>query len=352
MSAQTMPKTGTESRARAVTSFLARQGLGNATRAPLAGDASARRYERLTLPDGKTLILVDTPNPADDLLPFISIGDSLRSIGLSTPIIHAADGPAGLAIQEDFGNETLTALLDQGEDATSLYGLATDALIHLHRHLPVGESSRLTLPPYDAANFLDQVTLFVDFYMPMALDRPISEPERSSFLAAWGEVLKPACSGPTSLLLRDYHVDNVLRLPRDGVAAAGLIDYQSGGEGPVAYDLVSLLEDARRDVPPDLATAMTERYLAAFPDIDTDAYRRSCAVLGAVRHLRIVAVFARLASQMARRGYLVHMPRVWRLLDARLADPALAPVSRWLDRHLPADRRVDLVIAGQTVASP
>jgi aminoglycoside/choline kinase family phosphotransferase len=135
-----------------------------------------------------------------------------------------------------------------------------------------------------------------------------------------------------------------MRLPRPGLKAAGLIDFQSAGLGPVAYDLVSLLEDARRDVPTDLAEAMLARYLGAFPDLDAAAFRRSYAVLGAVRHSRIVAIFVRLALQQRKRAYLVHLPRVWRLLEAQLTKPELAPLADWFARHLPPGTRADFVV--------
>lgn len=326
-----------------IAAFLARHGLEGAKREPLAGDASARRYERLTTPDGGTLILVDTPAPAEDLVPFIAIGATLDRLGFSVPAILAAEVEAGLAIQEDFGDGTLTRLLNAGEEPRPLYELATDALIELHRRFPVEEAARLGLPLYDAALFTQQVALFAEVYMPAATGKPLSDKARSDFDAAWTAVVPEACAGPQSLLLRDYHVDNVMRLPRPGLRAAGLIDYQSAGLGPVAYDLVSLLEDARRDLPAGLEGVLLDRYRAAFPDRDWEAFRRSYAVLGAVRHTRIVAIFVRLALQR-RRGYLLHLPRVWRLLEGQLAKPELAPVADWFARHLPPGTRAELVV--------
>ncbi|SMH55310.1 aminoglycoside phosphotransferase family protein [Azospirillum agricola] len=330
-----------------IRSFLARNGLADAVRTPLAGDASVRRYERLRRTDGSTLILVDTPVPAEDLLPFMAIGAALAGIGLSVPAIHAADTGRGLALQDDFGDETFTRLLAEGADPQPLYALATDSLIALHRCWPAGGSERLGLPVYDVALFVEQTMLFADVYVPAACGSPLSDEDRSEFETLWRAVVEPACAGPASLLLRDYHVDNVLRLPRDGVKAAGLIDFQNAGHGPVAYDLVSLLEDARRDVAPALAEAMTARYLAAFPDLDAAAFRRSMAVLGAVRHARILAIFVRLALK-GRRGYLVHLGRVWRLLEGQLAKPELAPVAEWFARHLPPGTRADFVVPETT----
>ena len=324
-----------------ISAFLARHGLADAARHPLAGDASARRYERLRAPDGRPLILADTPAPKDDLVPFIAIGDALAALGLSVPAVVAADVDEGLALLEDFGDATFSRLLESGEDPDSLYALATDVLVELHRRFRPGG---LDLPVYDAALFTEQVMLFADVYVPLATGRPLPAAERTALESAWAGVIADACAGPVSLLLRDYHVDNLMRLDRPGVSAAGLLDFQNAGIGPVAYDLVSLLEDARRDVPLALAARMVERYVSAVPDLDRAAFRRSYAVLGAVRHARIVAVFTRLALRDRKRGYLVHLPRVWRLLEGQLAKPDLAPVAAWFDRHLPPNLRADFVI--------
>ncbi|WP_448192405.1 aminoglycoside phosphotransferase family protein [Azospirillum sp. sgz301742] len=327
-----------------ITAFLARHGLAAAERRPLAGDASARRYERLRTTDGRRLILADTPVPKDDLVPFIAIGDALARLGFSVPAVIAAEVDAGLALLEDFGDGTFSRLLEAGEDAQALYALATDVLIELHRRFRPQDSAVLTLPAYDAALFVEQVMLFADTYVPVATGRPLGPADRAALESAWAGVIADACAGPVSLLLRDYHVDNLMRLDRPGVAAAGLLDFQNAGLGPVAYDLVSLLEDARRDVPSALAARMVERYVSAFPDLDRAAFRRSYAVLGAVRHARIVGIFTRLALRERKRAYLVHLPRVWRLLEGQLAKPDLAPVAAWFDHHLPPDLRAAFVI--------
>ncbi|ANC92981.1 aminoglycoside phosphotransferase [Azospirillum humicireducens] len=327
-----------------IAAFLAANGLSGAVREPLAGDASARRYERLRKADGETLILVDTPAPAEDLVPFIAIGAELAAIGLSVPAVIAADVERGLAIQDDFGSDTFSRLLADGADPQPLYRMATDALIAIHRGWPEGAAQRLALPVYDPDLFIAQTRLFLDAYMPVVLGHPLSDKDRCDFDTAWRTVLEPVCAGAPSLLLRDYHVDNLMRLDRPGAKAAGLIDFQSAGWGPRAYDLVSLLEDARRDVAPALADAMVARYLAAFPEIDAAAFRRAMAVLGAVRHTRIVAIFVRLALSQGRRSYLVHLPRVWRLLEAQLTKPELAPVATWFARHLPPNARTAFVV--------
>jgi len=159
---------------------------------------------------------------------------------------------------------------------------------------------------------------------------------REEYLALWRNLLPVARGVPSSLVLRDYHVDNLMVLPgRSGVAACGLLDFQDAVIGPRSYDLVSLLEDARRDVPGALAEAMLARYLAAFPELDRRAFAASFAVLAAQRNCKIVGIFTRLCVRDGKPIYLRHIPRVWRLIATDLRHPELAPMARWLDRHLP-----------------
>lgn len=328
----------------AIAAILARAGFADATRVPLAGDGSSRRYERLIRPDGGTAILVVTPTPKTDIESFAEIGGILAAHGFSVPRMLATEIDDGLAVQEDFGDETFAQRLAAGGDPAEVYALATDALIELHRRVPDSAPELAGRPVFDAATFLEQTMLFADVHVPLALGRDLTGAERVDFAEAWRAVIEPACRGPWSLILRDYFPDNLMVLPREGIRAAGLIDFQDGRPGPVAYDLVSLLEDARRDVAPDLTAAMIDRYLKAFPGLDAAAFRRSYAVLGALRHARVIGIFERLALKAGRRGYLAHLPRVWRLLDAKLTDPALAPVARWFDRCMPESARGGFVV--------
>jgi len=314
--------------------FLDALGLGEAGRTPLAGDASTRRYQRLTPAGRPPLILMQAPHPETELLPFDAVAGLLRPLGLSVPAVVAADAASGLLLMEDFGDATFSGALDGGAEAAPLYRLATDVLITLHRGF-----DGATLPVYDADAFVAQVLLLPEQVFPMKA-APYSE-----FETAWRAVMPAALGGPSSLLLRDYHAGNLMHLPeRPGVGACGLLDFQDAGIGPAAYDLISLLEDARRDLPPELDNAMIEYYLSAFPDLDRAAFRRACTVLGAIRHTRVIAVFLRLARR-GKPAYLQHLPRVWRHLDRHLAEPELAPVARWFQRHLPPDQRDGLFVA-------
>jgi len=218
---------------------------------------------------------------------------------------------------------------------------STLALLLRKRGHRVVEAERLPeLPPYDEARLLTEAGLLVDWYMPCVLSAELTATARETYLARWREVLPEAELPAPTLVLRDYHVDNLMLLPgRSAVQSCGLLDFQDAVRGPASYDLVSLLEDARRDVPAALRGAMTERYLAQFPDLDQARFRRSAAILAAQRNCKIIGIFTRLWRRDGKPGYLAHIPRVWRLLEEDLREPALRPVADWLDRHLPAPLR-------------
>jgi N-acetylmuramate 1-kinase len=317
--------------------FLETAGWTDARRIALAGDASFRRYFRLVRA-GATAMLMDAPPPQEDVRPYLLVASALRALGFSAPAILAQDELAGLLLIEDLGDDTYTRLLFTGADERALYELAIDVLIALHREFTPGT---VTVPSYDDARLLSEAALLVDWYLP-AITGSLTPPElRAEYLDLWRGLFPLARAVPETLVLRDYHVDNLMRVAgRDGVAACGLLDFQDAVLGPITYDLVSLLEDSRRDIAPDLVAAMRARYLAAFPALDRDAFARSFAVLGAQRHCKVIGIFTRLDRRDRKPRYLAHIPRLWRLIDEDLREPALAPVKAWLDRHIPPERRV------------
>lgn len=337
-----MAEHGLPERNRAIDAFLARHGWGTATRRPLAGDASFRRYERVA--DGRNrAVLMDAPPPEEDVRPFANLARHLTRLGYSVPTILAEDPAAGLLLLEDLGDDTYTRILADGGDETALYGLAVDLLIDLHRR-PEAEVLPADLPGYDAARLLDEVLLLTDWFMPAALGRPTDTACRDAYAAAWRAALAPLFDAPPVLVLRDFHVDNLIWLrDRSGLAACGLLDFQDAVAGHAAYDLMSLIEDARRDVAPELHAAMLRRYMAAFPELATigggAAFRRDFAVLAAQRHAKVIGIFTRLWRRDAKPDYLVHIPRVWRLFEQALGESALTPVAQWLDTYLPAEYR-------------
>ncbi len=301
--------------------FLDECGWGGARLAPLAGDASFRRYYRLDS-SGRRAVLMDAPPPQEDVVPYIAVSKLLRRLGFSAPEVYGEDRAGGFLLIEDFGDHTYTRLLDGGADEPSLYILAVDTLVELQRAVAAHGSP--DLPPYDAERLLAEAALLVDWYAPAALGEPLSDPRRDEYLDLWRTVLPQAALPCDTLVLRDYHVDNLMLLPdRSGVQGCGLLDFQDAVCGPPSYDLVSLLDDARRDVPADLRRQMTERYLAAFPTLDQAVFLRSAAILAAQRNCKILGIFTRLWKRDGKPRYLVHLPRIWRLLEQELAHPAL-----------------------------
>lgn len=335
-------------RAGAIADFLAEAGWRGGAPVPMIGDASFRRYFRVAA-GHRRAVLMDAP-PPESVGSYVAIAELLRGLGLSTPEIYAADRERGLALIEDFGDASYARLLAAGADETALYTVAVDVLIALHsavarRGLPDG------LPAYDEARLLAEATLLVDWYAPAALGRPLPHAVRGDFMERWRAVLPMTEATAPTLVLRDYHVDNLMLLAgRAGTATCGLLDFQDAMRGQPSYDLASLLEDARRDVPPALRTAMTERYLAGFPGLDRAGFLRSATLLAAQRHAKVIGLFVRLWRRDGKPAYLVHLPRVWRLFeDALRREPALAPIAEWVDRHLPPAAR-DGIVIGRTAA--
>ncbi|TDQ83435.1 hypothetical protein A8950_1722 [Dongia mobilis] len=317
--------------------FLADAGWGKAEIRLLAGDASFRHYDRLTL-DGRTRVLMDAPPPMEDVRPFLRIGRLLKDLGFSAPEIYAADTEAGFLLLEDLGDRTYTRELDAGGDAEALYALATDTLIALHDRMPPVELD--SLPVFDEARALREVQLLLDWYWPAHFGAPAPEAVRAEFVAAWREVLPRRLDVPQSIALFDFHVDNLLVLKeRKGIEACGLLDFQDAVLAPITFDLVSLLEDVRRNLPWDLMGRMIDRYLAANPAIARERFMAAYAVIGGQRNTRIAGTFARLLKRDGKEWYQRFMPRVWELIAHDIAHPAMAPVAAWYARHLPPGER-------------
>ncbi|MGC9417496.1 MAG: aminoglycoside phosphotransferase family protein [Rhodovulum sp.] len=307
-------------RAEEITGFLVRAGWDGAARQPLAGDASNRRYERLTGgPDGGHAVLMDAP-PAtgEDVRPFLRIAQHLSALGLSAPRILAQAPEAGLLLLEDLGDD-LYARVTAHDPARQdeLYAAAIDLLAALHKAPPPQD-----LAAYDAKTMAELACLPFQWYLP-GLGGGAPDAESDAFQAEL-ETNLAEIAPPSVLILRDFHAENLIWLPRRaGVARVGLLDFQDARLGHPAYDLVSLLEDARRNVPADLQIRMRARYVSATGQ-DPDGFARAYALLGAQRNLRIIGVFARLCLRDGKPGYLPMLPRVWGHLMRDLAHPDLA----------------------------
>lgn len=321
--------------------FLETNGWGGAGIAPLAGDASFRRYFRLR--DGaRRAVLMDAPPPNENCAAFVAIDAYLAARGVSVPRVFAAAPEQGLALLEDLGDSMFVRAIEEGADEAELYRAATDVLAHLHAE-PMAESvAGHAVGPYAEERMAREVALVLDWYWPELMGGAADDALRASYAAAWAEVWPFARAHDDRLVQLDYHSPNLMWLPgRAGLARVGVLDFQDAMRGPAAYDLVSLVQDPRRDVPPALEPELVARYLAARPEFDRDAFAASYAVLGAQRAARILGVFVRLWRRDGKPGYLRHIPRVWSLLDRNLAHPALAPVARWFDANLPLPVRRD-----------
>ena len=320
-----------------IAQFLKRHGWDGAERKRIAGDASFRKYDRLTR-GSESIILMDAPPPQENVRPFIAIARHLHGLGFSAPAVLAEDVAAGLLLLEDLGDDTYTRLLARNVPEERLYALAVDALIALHG-LPPEKAIAPGVIPYGLPRLLEEVNRLHVWYLPLVGAAPLSDKAIVDYEAIWTKLLPAAWDAPTSMILFDYHVDNLLGLfERPGIKACGLLDFQDAVAGPVTYDLMSLLEDARRDIDPALVARMKDRYRAAFPNLG-DGFDRSWAVMAAQRHVRVLGTFARLKVRDSKPHYLVHIPRLWRYMDSCLAHPHLAPLKAWLATHVPASAR-------------
>ncbi|MEO6299701.1 MAG: phosphotransferase [Paracoccaceae bacterium] len=308
-------------RVRNADGFLRSSGWGDARRTPLAGDASARRYERLALGD-KTAILMDAPpEQADDIADFVKIDRHLHSIGLSAPKLLAENMAQGFLLLEDFGDGVFARLAKaEPTREPQLYEAATDVLLHLQSQPPAPG-----LPNLTALEWARAADLAVEWYRFAITGNRSGGAE---LVGALHEALAKWADGPRVMVLRDYHAENLMFLSdRTGVKSVGLLDFQLAQLGQPGYDMVSLLQDARRDVTPEVEHQMIRRFLAGC-GMDEVAFRSAYAALGAQRALRILGIFARLCLRDSKAGYVALMPRVWSQLQRNLAHPALTRLAK------------------------
>jgi tRNA threonylcarbamoyl adenosine modification protein YjeE len=345
---------------KAVANLLAENGWDRAERRPLQGDASTRAYERLVAPDGRTALLMFAPKRpdgppirygrpysaiarlAEDVKPFVAIDRGLRRFGFSAPEIYAEDLAAGLVLLEDLGTAPIVADAMIVEER---YAAATEALAQLHRlalpdTLPVEAEETYRIPPYDVDALSIEVELLLDWFVPLHSEVRLAAGARSSFVLLWRETVQEVLAQRHTWTLRDYHSPNLIWLSeREGVARVGMIDFQDCVLGAPAYDVVSLLQDARVDVQDDAELRLLAHYVRlrreADPGFDVNIFTRAYAILGAQRATKILGIFARLAERDGKPFYLGHIPRIRRYLCKNLAHPALAELAAWYETHLP-----------------
>jgi tRNA threonylcarbamoyl adenosine modification protein YjeE len=340
--------------------FLHTVGFIDASRKRMPGDASTRSYARLIKDDG-TYILMNAPKRpdgpaiydgksysgavhlAEDVKPFVAIAGGLRGRGFSAPEIHHRDLEGGFLITEDFGSEGVI----EGDPPLPIadrYEAATDALAALHREalpetLPIAPSVNHAIPVFDIDAWLVEIGLMLEWYLP---DRgaPASEKLRGEFFSMWREILQKPAAAPKTWVIRDFHSPNLIWLgDREGIKRLGIIDFQDAVLGPAAYDVVSLLQDARIDVPEMTELSLFSRYIktrrAAEPDFDAAEFATLYAIMSAQRNTRLLGTFARLNRRDGKPQYLKHQPRIWTYLNRSLAHPSLETLRSWYAANVP-----------------
>lgn len=316
------------SRTAQIASFLARHRYGAARAEPLAQDASFRRYFRIA-GGPEPAVLMDAP-PPEDIRQFLRIGNHLRSIGISVPEVFAADPDLGLLLEEDFGDGLMS------REGRIHVEPIVDTLVLIQR-----AAAPTSLPLWDATAMTTTAlgTLF-DWWWPAMFGAEAPDNARNDFAAALAAMLEPVASGPTCFVHRDFFVENLIWLPqRCGIRRVGIIDFQGAAIGHPAYDLVSLLQDARRDIPEEVEQASITAYLERRRELDPAQFRAAYAACAVQRHLRVACQWVRLARRDNRPQYLVHGARTWRLLNRAVQEPVALPLRAALDRWIPPERR-------------
>ncbi len=351
----------------ALSNFLGRTPYAEAGTRYLQGDASKRSYARLALP-GRSAILMNSPHQpdgppirggrpysalvhlAEDVTPFVAVAGALRESGLSAPAIYAFDLEQGFIVLEDLGEAVFGSEVRRGRPLDELWAPAVDVLAALAEkeppeRLPIEGHAPYLLPPYDAGAMLIEASLLIDWFWPALHGQEAPPALVEEFEALWRPLLAEAEKADLGWVLRDYHSPNLMWLPeRDGIKRIGILDFQDALRGPLAYDLVSLLQDARLDVPEALERELLARYCAArgagSKPFSSDRFVSLYAMLGAQRNFKILGIFARLAKRDGKHGYLAHIPRVARYLERDLAHPSLAGLRRFYEREFPAAKEI------------
>jgi aminoglycoside/choline kinase family phosphotransferase len=330
------------SRADKMADFVAGAGLDPANIRPLAADASFRQYFRV---DGQPArVLMDAPPSKEEIVPFLAVAQHLNSLGFSAPrsLTHSIDH--GFLLSEDLGDGTFTRLLDAGALEADLYRAAVDVLLALHRQVPpavisITDGPDYVVPPYDDDALLAEVCLLTEWYLTAWDIRP-PENALADYRSQWLALFDACRVGDDVLVLRDYHVDNLMMMDgRTGLAQVGLLDFQDALIGPAAYDLVSLLQDCRHHVPLDIEASMIDHYLDARPALDQQAFRTAYTIMGAQRNTKIIGIFTRLWDRDGKPAYVHMIPYLWDLMDRTLGDPVLSGVRVWMDQWVPMDLR-------------
>jgi len=320
-----------------IADFISVNDLGGYAKYPLPRDASSRRYTRLVGGD-EELMLMDAPPPKEDVRAFIKVAAHLEKLGLSAPHVWAADEENGILLLEDFGDNTFTKMLNYGTSEQQLYEDAIDVLITLHNN---PANCDIDLAPYDLETYQAEASLLTQWYLPEIDGAKWTEAGNQAYLKAWADIFKTLPTQAPTLVLRDFHVDNLMILAsRTNPKNCGLLDFQDALIGAPAYDVMSLLEDARRDISDKLRGKLLKRYLDGVSCPDREGFMLWYTFLAAQRHAKVAGIFIRLFRRDRKDIYLKHIPRVVGLLARHLDNPTLSPLKAWFDEYLPNFKQV------------
>ncbi len=316
----------------ALQQFLKKHGWENAKRELLAHDASFRWYDRLTK-NNTSCVLMNAPVPKENPAQFAFIDEILEAKGLKVPHIFARDMENGFLLLEDFGDNTFTRLIAAGDDEETLYRQAIDSLIQIQKQFTQNPG----LKEYDFNLMYTEASLLPLWYIKYVLKKDLNDAVMKEYQTIWEELYHKITTVPNTLVLLDYHVDNLM-ITKDN--KCGLLDFQDARFGPVTYDLVSLLEDARRVVREDIQEKMKTYFFQAFPSYHNNtAFEESYSLMAVQRHTKVIGIFVRLAVRDGKNRYLKFIPFVWSLLEKHLNHPLLARYKAWLDTYVPSEIR-------------
>ena len=320
-------------------SIVKKSGITDFELKSIKSDASFRKYFRVYIKNQKNnLLLVNSPKKTENNLGYLKATNIFQKINLSVPKIISSDISKGFFLIEDFGTNTYTNLLKNGESEYKLYNLATDILIYINSHSKNLENK---LPKYTNKKLIEEVLLFLQWYWPAIYKKPPKKKIINEFIKIWKNLLNQNLKTKKVLVHRDFHIDNLFFLKkRKNLKACGLIDFQDAVIGPSSYDLLSLLEDARRDVNKKIIIKMYNKFKKKLSQKEKKIFDREYKVLSINRHLKVIGIFSRLSIRDKKKSYLNHIPRLWKLVEQSLDFNSLSELKRWINEYFPKKFRV------------